>query len=461
MIKMKNLNRIFLVSALLFSFTFAKAQFVTPLDFMRMNPYQMKSNPAVDLPYQSVFSMLIGNASVGIQNTSLFYDNCFNFDAQGIPRSFNLRSLAAGLSPENYLGFEANNNFFTLYRRLNKGMLTISLDLRMQGEMSYTDGLIKMLAYGNSIFVGENNPAVMNVNANMKAFQQIAVGYQLNVTDKLSIGARGKLLLGLANVTTDAFDVRLYTDPDSYAIRLQENIGMRMNVPRVLMAEDGRLRLNKDIGIVDLWRDPGFGVDLGAEYHITDQIGVVAAVTDLGFISWSGNPIKLTGKINDAGEYYDNGDFVFDGLEWSDIQNMVSDPAYGEHFLDTLKQYFSVDFSNTEKYITGLNTNVLLRGYYDINGQNRISAQFQGQFMNSGFRPAMTLAYSGTFFNMIDVCATYTMMKGNLANLGLGLAGNFGTFHIYAATSNIFGVFNPMNTKGFNAQAGIVFNLRK
>lgn len=457
---MKNLNKTLMVSALLLSFTFAKAQDVTPLDFMRMNPYQTKSNPAVELPYQSVFSILFGNASFGLQNTGLFYDNCFNFNAQGVPQSFNLRKLADGLSAENYMGFHASNNFFTLYRRLNKGMLTIGFDMRMQGEMGYNDGLFKLLAYGNSAFVGEDNPAVINMNANMLAYQQFAVGYQLSVNEKFSFGVRGKLLLGLANVTTEAFDVKLYTDPDSYAIRLQENVNMLMCVPRVLVVKDGKLKLNKNIGFDELFRNPGFGVDLGAEYHITDQIGVVAAVTDLGFISWKGNDIRLTGNINDAGHYYDNGDFLFNGLEWEEIQGITSDATYREHFIDTLKQYFGLNFTETEKYVTGLNTNIMLRGYYDINAQNRISAQFQGQFMGTGFRPAMTLAYSGSFFNMLDVCATYTMMKDSYANFGIGLGGNFGTFHIYAATSNIFGVFNPLNTKGFSAQAGIVFNMR-
>lgn len=457
---MKNLNKILTVSALLFSFAFAKAQEVSPVDFLRMNPYQIKSNPASSLPYQSVFSILFGNASVGVQNTGLYFDNCFDFDANGVPQSFNLRKLADGLSEENYLGFHASNNFFTLYRKLNKGMLTLGYDMRMQGEASFNDGMFKLLGYGNSAFVGENNPAMMNMDVNLMTFQQYSVGYQLAINEKFSFGVRGKLLLGLANVTTDAFDVKLYTDPDSYAIRLHENIGMRMCVPKVLIVKDGKLKLNTDIGFDEIFKNPGFGIDLGAEYHITDQIGVVAAVTDLGFISWSGNDIAVTGKVNDAGQYYDNGDFLFNGLQWEEINSMTSDPSYLEHFVDTLKQYFRLEFTNADKYITGMNTNLMLRGYYDINAQNRISAQFQGQFMGTGFRPAMTLAYSGSFFNMLDVCATYTMMKGNLANFGLGLGGVFGPFHIYAVTSNILGVFNPLNTKGFSAQAGIVFNLR-
>ena len=453
---MKNLNKTILAFALLLVVNFAKAQEVSPLDFMMMNPYQMKSNPAFDMPYQSVFSILVGNVGMSLQNKGIHDDNCFDFDAQGRPVAYNFRKLANSLNESNYTSFTSNWNLFTLYRRLNKGVLTFSYDFRAQGAASYNDGLFMLLGYGNSAFLGEDDPAVVDMNLNLKAYQQIAVGYQLNITDKLSIGARLKFLLGLANVTTDAFHAAIYTDPDSYAIRIQENIGVRMSVPRALIAEDGKLKLNSDIGLGELFHNPGFGVDLGAEYHITDKIGVVASVTDLGFISWKYNNIQMTGKINDAGEYYDNGEFLFTGLNLNDMQG----GSGVEHFLDTLKEYFKVDFSTAEKYTTGLNANVMLRGYYDINPQNRVSAQFTGKFMETGFRPAFTVAYSGSFFKMLDVCATYTIMKDSYANFGIGLGGNFDTFHIYVATSNIIGIFNPLNSKGFCAQAGIVFNLR-
>ena len=81
--------------------------------------------------------------------------------------------------------------------------------------------------------------------------------------------------------------------------------------------------------------------------------------------------------------------------------------------------------------------------------------------MGSGFRPAMTLAYSGSFFRMFDVCATYTMMRGSYANIGAGLAGNFGIFQIYATTNNVLGFFDPTNGQTLNAQVGVVFNLFK
>ena len=58
---MKKLIRAITLIALFLAFVPTWAQTVSPVDFMRFNPYQMNANPATDLPYQSVMSLVIGN----------------------------------------------------------------------------------------------------------------------------------------------------------------------------------------------------------------------------------------------------------------------------------------------------------------------------------------------------------------------------------------------------------------
>ena len=456
---MRKIKYVLLVSALMLGLVVVKAQEVSPVDFMRMNPYQLKSNPATDLPYESVMTFVIGNTGIGLQHTTLRYDKLFDFDAQGRPSIINLRQFANSLKADNFLGINANVDLFTLYRRLNKGMLTFNYGVKVQGDARFNDGLFKLLAYGNSAFVGEDNPAKVNLNVNARVYQELAVGYQLNVGEKLSLGFRSKVLFGFGNVKTDVLNATLFTDADSYALRLEESIGVRASMPKLVYVDDGRLMANGPFKLGELFRNPGFGVDLAAEYHFTDKFGIVAAVHDLGFIHWGLNNIEMKGQVNDAGQFYDDGDFLFEGMDADQLQRIISDDWYREQFFDTLRQYFKVDLGVSKAYNTMLNTNVLLRAYVDVNPYNRFSAQVQGTFYNSGFRPALTLAYSGSFFNKIDVCATYTMMKESYDNIGLGLAFNLGTFHIYAASNNVIGLFKPLNTSGLNAQFGIVFNL--
>lgn len=457
---MNRVYRFVAVLALMLAMVSGEAQVVSPVDFMRLNPYQMNSNPATDLPYESVMSLVIGNIGLDVKNTGLRYDNFFDFDAQGRPEALNLRRLANSLKEKNFMGLNVNVDLFTLYRRLNKGMITINYGVKAQGDAKYNDGLFKLLGYGNGAFVGENNPVRLTMDVNAMAYQEFAVGYQLNVTEQLSVGGRAKVLFGVANVATDAIDAKLYTDADSYALRLQENIGVRVAMPNaVYVNEDGVLKGDGPFSVGELFRNPGFGVDLAAEYRFDERFSAVAAVHDLGFIHWGKNNISMTGKINDMGQFYEDGDFLFNGLDWEQMQLITSDLEYRERFLDTLQQYFKLQYAPMGKYNTALNTNLLLRGNYDLDNHNRFSAQVQGCFLGSGFRPALTLAYCGSFWDNLNVCATYTMMPRSYANFGLGLSAMIETCNIYMTTNNIIGCFMPLNNSGFNAQVGIVFNL--
>ena len=459
-VKTNNLYKILSVLALVFAFASAKGQQVSPVDFMRLNPYQMNANPAADLPYQSVMSLVIGNIGLDVENTTLRYDNLFEFDAQNRPSIVNLRQFANSLKENNFLGVQANWDLFTLYKRFDKDLWTFNWGVKVQGDLKYSDGLFKLLGYGNSAFVGEDNPVKVNMDLNMMAYQEWAVGYQMNVTDQLSVGGRAKLLFGVVDVKTDAFNAELYTDPDTYALRLKEHALVKAAMPNaVYIDETGKLMGNGPFSMGELFRNPGFGIDLAAEYHYDEEFSVVAAIQDLGFIHWGKNNITMTSQLNDVGQFYDNGSFLFSGLDWKQIQLISSDESYREQFLDTLRQYFQLEFSPLEKYNTDLNTNFLLRGNYDLDDQNRFSAQVQGCFLGSGFRPALTVAYCGSFYDNLNVCATYTMMPHSYDNIGFGISAMIETCNIYLTTNNLFGLFKPMNASRFNAQVGIVFNL--
>ena len=458
--KQKKSYRILAVLALVFVFASAKAQQVSPVDFMRLSPYQTNANPATDLPYRFVVSAAVGNISLNVQNTTLHYDNLFEFDAQGRPATINLRQFSNSLKEKNFIGLNANVDVLTLYKRHKKGMVTINYGVKVQSDTKYSDGLFKLLGYGNGAFIGEDNPVKMDMDFNVMAYQELAVGYQHKVNEKLSVGGKAKLLFGAANVTTEAFGARLYTDADTYALRLEENVAMKAALPNaVYVDEAGKLMGDGPFSVGELFRNPGFGIDLAAEYSFDDQHSVVAAIHDLGFIHWGKNNISMTSQLSDVGQFYDNGNFLFSGLDWEQIQWISTDEWYREQFLDTLKQYFQLEFAPLRKYNTALNTNLLLRGNYDFDAHHRFSMQVQGCFLGSGFRPAFTVAYCGSFYDIFNVCATYTAMPLSYDNIGIGVSAMIKACNIYLTTNNLIGLFKPMNASAFSAQLGIVFNL--
>ena len=439
----------------------ANAQNVSPVDFMDTNPYQLRSNASLVFPCDSYFSIGIGNICGDFRNLDFRLKNAFSYDVSGRPSAIDLNQLANSLNPENSMNSTFDMEVLGAGFKLRHGYLTYSHRIRFQSNCSYSDDLFQLAASGNAAFVGENNPADMKMDMNLLGFQEFALGYQVCPTEKLSVGGRVKLLFGAAEMQTEACNVKLYTDPDTYALRLCEDMAVRVASPMPFHADDGKLVFNNSrFDFTDLFCSPGFGVDLAATYRFGEKFSMTAAVNDLGFIRWNKTAVMLNGQIADNGEFYDDGNFLFQGIDVNDLQKLVSDEAYRKWFLENLGNYFDFTSDNLEPYTTMLHTNFLLRGTYYINEKHRLMGQMQGYCSGLGFHPALTVAYNANLNNYFDLCATYTMMKNSFDNLGFGVTCNLKFFHIYVATNNIIGCFNPLNTSGVNVQAGIFFTVQ-
>ena len=451
----------FNIAILAFVSLVANAQNVSPVDFMDSNPYQLRNNPSAVMPYDSHVSVAIGNICGDFRNLDFRMKNLFGYDASGRPSVIDLKQFANSLNPVNSMNSAFDMEVLGIGRKSHYGYVTYSHRLRFQSACNYSDDLFQLAASGNAAFVGENNPVDMKMDMNLMAFQEFALGYQICPVKNLSVGGRVKLLFGAAEAKTEACNVKLYTDSETYALRLCEDMAVRVASPMPFHVADGEMAFNNsrfDVG--DLFCSPGFGVDLAASYRINEKFSVTAAVNDLGFISWNKTGVMLNGQIADQGDFYDDGDFIFQGLDVNDIQKLVSDEAYREWFVENLDHYFDFASEYMDSYTTMLHTNFLLRGTYTLNEKHRFVAQMQGYCSGLGFRPALTLAYNANLNKHFDLCATYTMMRKSFDNLGLGVTCNLKFFHVYVATNNIIGCFSPLNTSGLNFQAGIFFTVK-
>ena len=447
-----------LLSLMALASVVGNAQEVSPVDFMRMNPFQVNSNAATSLPYNSFFHLGIGNVNADIQNTNIRFEDLFGNGADGSSTAVNLKKFADGLEKDNMLNFGFTENIFGFGCDFMRGKITYWHRLRAQGSMQFDDGLFKFMAYGNSAYMGDDGPASLNVGLDMTAFQEIAIDYQMDLNNKLSVGIRAKILFGMARVETDAFSMKMYTSPVDNSIYLHEDIRFRTYLPRIYSFTDGRFDLGERVQFQDLFRNAGFGVDFAAQYKIDDKWSVVAAVNDLGHINWSRFGKEVYGNLDEDGQLYQDGTFFHDGLDFNEIKMIFNDENYGKGFIDTLGQYFNLQSVESPASKTKLHTDILLRGNYDLDKYSRVSAQLQGYCSGIGLRPALTLAYSGSFFKKIDVAVTYTMKKKSFDNLGVGLGLNLGCFHFYATTNNLFGLLKPLSSRVVNVQAGFVLN---
>lgn len=436
----------------------ATAQFVSPVDFMRNNPRSAFANPAFYTSDYGYFDMALGGIEFGAQNLGLKYDKFFHFNAAGQPTVVDLDAGVASLRNVNYVNTYLNFDVFNSGRRTRYGFFTYTHRIREVESLSYNKDLVQLVANGNSAFLGESNPADISVRVAARAYQEFSFGYQMSLTQELNIGLRLKFLMGFIDAKTRALNVKLYTDPETYALKLMSNADVVGTLPYQFVMEDGKLSIvDRRFNPANLFKNYGAGIDLGAEYKFDEQWGAAAAINDLGFIRWNNYSINFTGELQDNGSFYDNGAFVFSGLTPEQVNGIINDPNYVSALADSLAGYLNVSPNNIVGYTSSLYTNLMLRGYYDLTPEHRFSAQFTGYNVGLGMKPAFTLAYTGSFAEKYDVVATYTMMPGGIDNLGVGLSANLGGMLIYVATNNLFGFFNPANRSMLNAQFGISF----
>lgn len=434
------------------------AQMVTPVDFMRNNPRAVFANPAIYTADYGYFDMGLGGINFGAMKMGLKYDKFFQFNNEGQPVVLDLDKGIASLRNKNYVNSYLNVDIFHCGRRTNHGYFTYTHRLRERESLMFSKDMLELMAHGNANFLGESNPANIDLAVAAKVFQEFDFGYQMSLTEQLNIGLRLKFLMGYGDTKTKSINAKLYTDPVSYALRLESDIDVRASLPYEFYMEGDKIQIkDRRFNPAALFKNYGFGVDLGGEYKIDDQWGVAAAINDLGFIRWKHHALRFTGDLQDGGSYFDNGSVVFAGLTPEQVKAMIDDPHYFNGFADTLMQYVDIQLENLVGYTSGLNMNLMARGFYDLTPEHRFSAQLMGYNFGLGMKPALTLAYTGSFSGKYDVVATYTMMPGSYDNLGIGLSANLGGMLIYVATNNIFGLLNPANRTQSHAQFGLSF----
>lgn len=436
----------------------ATAQFVSPVDFMRNNPRSSFANPAFYTSEYGFFDLGLGGINIGVQNLGLKYDNFFRFNSEGQPTVLDLDHGVASLRNRNYLNTYVNFDIFNCGRRTKHGFFTYTHRIREYESLCYNKDLVQLIANGNSAFLGEDNPADISVKVAARAYQEFDFGYQMSLTKELNIGFRLKFLMGFIDAKTSKMNAKLYTDPETYALKLMTQASVTGTMPYQFYMEDGKLQIvDRRFNPANLFKNYGGGIDLGAEYKFDEHWGAAAALNDLGWIKWDNYAINFSGELQDNGSFYDEGAFVFSGLTSEQVNAMMNDPNYAESIMDTLSGYLNMEPNNLVSYTTGLNTNLMLRGYYDLTPSNRFSAQFTGYNLGLGIKPALTLAYTGSFSDKYDVVATYTMIPGGCDNLGVGLSANLGGLLLYVASNNVLAFFNPANRGLLNAQFGISF----
>ena len=442
------------------------AQDIPVTHFMHLNPFQFYTDVTADLPYNGYVTFPgIGNVNVGVYNNALRYNKIFERDEAGYPIGIKANEFVNSLATfNNAITADVNEEIFGFgFRIKKKCFMSIDYRVRANAEVSFSKDLPGFLVLGNMAYLGDENEADMRIGLQGTAYQELGVGFQQKVNDHWTWGIRPKLLFGALNVQTQSLQARVHTNPDDYALTLNYEAQARLAscMPITMNLNNGSYdfelgEFSRDV-IGDAFRNLGAAIDLGLRYNPTSKIGVSLSVTDLGFIHWKTNTYQIESCPTNEEEHFDNGDFHFAGLTNDDIELLLSDGGT-ETMLDSLADYFPLFSSPTGAYNTMLHSRLQAQFDYKINKSNRLSVLAQGRIYNRSLHPALTVAYNGSFFKIIDVCVAYTLQQKSYDNLAVGLGLNLGPINLYVTTHNILPAFDQTYLSKVTASVGLVVN---
>lgn len=466
----------------------ASAQFLRT-SYLQDVPYSLQMNPA-QVPSHGYFSPILGPLSVTMQSNALGTADVQDmFDSKG--DYFKSNDFLDKLKSDNNVNmniswdqinvgwFKGNNfwNFSTGTRiemgaTVPKSIFTLMRDFNGVESLDWTNG-------GQGLqwdLAGEK--------LNMQIYQEVGIGFARRINDKLTVGAKAKLLLGAANVDFEISEAKVQTPAgidmdkinkiietsdlenldwskftsDDYK-NYQDLVNIRNNINgtsyigvqgKVKASMGGLEWKHNDKGFIDGAKmngfkvsGYGFGIDLGATYEVIDNLEITAAITDLGFINWSKSESKeISIGVDDSFNLNVGNDAdLFEFAKKVSSEEVIN--------FDMLK----MEDKDGESYTTSLYTTLALGGQYTL-GDLVVGGLYTGRFAKPKTISELTLSAAYNLSTLLNVAFSYSMIQSAGKSFGLGL--KFGP--LYVGTDYMF--FGS-NTKCVNVLAGLSIPLGK
>lgn len=403
-------------------------------------PQSNQLNPAIFPDYKVVVGVPgLASTYVSANGGKLSFNNAF---VRGVDDSLHLdlSRLASIIDKENAVKVNASAQLFMLGLRIQKNYFSLTLNERVSQGLSIPNTLFQLLATGNGESVGRVL-AFDNLDGQVLAYQELAMGYGRQVTEKLNVGVRAKLLFGVASVDMVDAGATLLTTLDS--VYLHSN-GFNINSSGTSFLDN-----NSNVNVFDMatnFNNKGFAFDVGGEYKINDQFTVSLSATDLGSINWKDDTEQIQ---------FPRVSYSFTGGNLLDIIDANQNYDYFSAQADSLGGLFEPDTIQGVNYKTKLSPKIYTGVTYQLGKMHTFGALIYGDVFKGKFDPAFGLSYNlqlGRIWNL-GVNASYR--NGSFANFGLGTTLNLGPIQIYAMTENATGYLNLANASYLDARLGL------
>lgn len=417
----------------------AHAQYLRTSYFMEGASTRIQMNPGLQ-PTRGYLNLpLIGNFNIAANTNSLGINDIIDITKDGNDFLHN-NTLYNSLQQDNRVNMNLNANILSFGWFRGKNFWSFNAGLRMDVGAQINKDMFRMMRNMNGFDIesvaGKQEKYNMgNQSVNMNAYAEIGLGLSRRITEKLTVGARAKVLLGLARteVNIEQFDLDLnipevpntgnmtqeelmnyeFNEEDWYGKGYSYNA--KANVVTTLKGGGMTFDDNKMINGFNLDANSlgiagtGFGVDLGASYSIFKNLTVSAAVLDLGVMKWNKSNTTIA------------------KVETPETVNVTIDANNYEQYIGgDLLSLERFDFKKEEeadyKSSTKLSTTVLLAAEYGLmNNKLSVGAIYSSRFVQPKTQTELTFLATLRPSNALNLALSYSPILSGGKSFGLAL----------------------------------------
>ena len=447
------MNKKFLVAASIFATAItAQAQYLRTSYFMEGASTRVQMNPGLQ-PTRGYLNLpLIGGFNVTANTNSLGINDIIDITKDGND-FLNNNTLYNSLQQDNRFNLNLNTNLLSFGWIKGKNFWSVNAGLRMDIGAQINKDMSTMMRTMNSFDIDniagrEHTYKMGNQSINMNAYAEVGLGLSRRITEKLTVGARAKVLLGLARteVNIEQFDLNLevpevkvgqedFSEEDWYGKNYSYDA--KANVVTTLKGGGMTFDENNMINGFDLDASSfgiagtGFGVDLGASYSIFNNLTVSAAVLDLGVMKWNKNNTTMA---------------TVEGHQNVTISEDNYDQYIGGDILSLDRFDFKKDEEADYKSSTKLSTTILLAAEYGLlNNKLSVGAVYSSRFVQPKTQTELTFLATLRPSNAFNAAISYSPILSGGKSFGLAL--KLGP--IFAGTDYMYFGGNSKTINGF------------
>ena len=385
-------------------------------------------------------------------NSDFVYDNIIKRKIDN-SKFIDTNSFFNSLTNKNEISFYSKLNLLRLGFKVKNDYIDISIDEKINFDLSTDKGLFEFLIFGNKEY--ENNDKIGEFSSDFLHHREFSVAFikKLNIKNNfLFVGVKPKYYFGLADVNING-ELNYKNEDDFSSVGIHLNGNGSVSAPVEINSNELDFNNIKSTFAFQEYilntDNYGYGIDLGLNYR-TPKLKIDFSVIDIGKINW---------KLNTKNIEYDLS-YNFEGLDISNSIDSIDENYIG--FNDLINN--TLDSLETSNYLKTSNYNYSknLKTKFFLNSSYVISDKFSlGILLNSStndlFKDLNVSIHSSFSYNDIF---KFLLSYNSTNKLGLGISIKGGPLQFYFLSDNIFKtlkIFRLNELRSANLNFGINF----